>query len=341
MCGNEWPSPMLAFRSCQTSNMNSLKRFDRILKIFFLLQSRSLVTNQELQQQFGIGRRTIYRDLQSLATAGIPVVNENGEGYSLMEGYRVQPPRFSQEEMLSLLVAEKIMQQHETSVLRRSFETAMIKIRASFLRHQKMELLLLEDKISFNLYARPGSYLSNIIDQLVNGILTMKAVIINYRKLNEQEADTRKVEPIGVYFHNHYWYVMAFCQLRQDYRVFRLDRIQSIRLTPEGFTGQHPSLDELRNSAFRNQATAVTIVVQQQYAHYLIPERELFGFTSEEEKKEEIVMHFNCRFHPQSFVRWLLKFADIARIAAPGALQQEMMQILKTGLQNNGIVDES
>ena len=70
--------------------MDITKRFDRILQIFFLLQSKSVITTEELQKRFEISLRTIYRDLKALEIAGIPIVNESGSGYSIMEGFRLQ-----------------------------------------------------------------------------------------------------------------------------------------------------------------------------------------------------------------------------------------------------------
>lgn len=312
-----------------------MKRFDRILKIFFLLQSKSMVTNEDLQQYFGISRRTIYRDLQSLAEAGIPVVNESGTGYSLMEGFKVQPPRFTQHEMLGLLVAEKIMQQHETVFIKQHFEAAIIKIKSSFLQHQKAELLQLENNLSFNLYLKPGIYLPNIIDQLVNSILTKKTVVLHYHKPYDSKPKDRKIEPAGVYFHNYYWYVIAWCHLRQDYRDFRLDRIKNIQQLNDRFTQQHPPLEELRAKRSTTNITAISISVQQEFAHFLFSERPLYGFTHEEITGRNIRMHFKCTYHPTTFARWLLKFVDIAKIIEPVSLQQELKQILQAGIRNN------
>ena len=315
-----------------------MKRFDRILKIFFLLQSRSVLSNEELQEHFGIGRRTIYRDLQSLAEAGVPVVNEHGEGYSLMEGFRVHPPRFTQEEMMGLLIAEKTMQQHETVLIRQHFAAAMIKIKSGFLRHQKSELLQLEQNLTFNQLLKPGNYLPNILDALVNSILAKKTIVIAYLKLNETRPESRTIEPVGIYFHHFYWYVMAYCHLRQDYRIFRLDRIQKITLLDKGFTRKHPPLAELRAKASLSNTTSITIAVQHQFAHFLFAEKQLYGFTNEKLEGDEVHMFFECNHHPVTFARWLLKFVDIARVIEPKAVQEEVIRILNAGIRNNGLV---
>jgi predicted DNA-binding transcriptional regulator YafY len=122
-------------------DMEITKRFDQILRIFFILQSRVVITIEELETLFSISRRTIYPDLNALETAGVPKAYEAARGYSIMEGYRIQPSRFTQEEVLRLMIAEKSILQHETQFMKQHFEVALMKVKASFQLHQKDDLL--------------------------------------------------------------------------------------------------------------------------------------------------------------------------------------------------------
>ena len=112
--------------------MDITKKFNRILQLFFILQSKSIVSIEELERRFEISRRTIYRDLKELESASVPIVYEKGVGYSIMEGYRILPSRFTENEVLSLVIAEKIMLQHETEFIKRNFESALAKVKSSF-----------------------------------------------------------------------------------------------------------------------------------------------------------------------------------------------------------------
>lgn len=101
--------------------MDITKRFDRILSIFFYLQSKSSVSIVDLMDKFQVSERTLFRDLKSLEIAGIPIINEVGRGYHIMEGFRMQAKSFTEAEVISLMIAEKIVANHETQYVKEQF----------------------------------------------------------------------------------------------------------------------------------------------------------------------------------------------------------------------------
>jgi len=311
--------------------MDITKRFDRILQIFFILQSKSVVTIEELEKRFEISRRTIYRDPQALEQAGVPVTYEPGSGYSIMEGYRIQPSRFTQEEVLSLTIAEKIMQQHETAFVKRHFEGALIKVKSSFHVQQKNVLNDLNDKLLINGGFNSAEYLPNVIDILLNATLTRLIVRISYVKSSDTQSVIRYIEPVGLFYESNFWYVLAFCHLRHNYRNFRLDRIKKVSLTDRSFSLQHLPIDQLRQRESPVSTIRIVIKADRKYAHYLFWERHAFGFKKEEVNDEFVTMYFDCEVHPTSFVRWLMKFVDIVEIIEPDDLKTELAEILKAG----------
>ena len=316
------------------SSMDITKRFDRILKIFFLLQSKSVVTLEELTDRFGTSERTIYRDLKSLESAGIPVVNETGSGYSIMEGFRMQPSRFSQEEIVSLMVAEKMMQKHETVFIKQHFDAALIKIKSSFRFHQKNDLLHLEDKLYFNENLKANNYLPDVLDVLLNSILKKKIAGIHYIKMEDENTTARQIEPIGVFYESNNWYVLAWCHLRKDYRNFRLDRIKKIFLAADNFTLDHPPINELREATTAQEKTNITVKIDKQFAHNLFWERDAFGFEKEDDVGDEVIMYFGCKLCPDYFVRWFMMFADRGEIVTPAYLRQQLTELLAASLNN-------
>lgn len=313
--------------------MDITKRFDRILQIFFLLQSKSVVTSEELQKRFEISLRTIYRDLKALEIAGIPIVNESGSGYSIMEGFRLQPSRFSQEEILSLMVAEKVMQKHETQFVKKHFDAALIKIKSSFQMHQKRDFLHLEDKIHFKNDFKSNEYLPNIIDVLLNSTLRKTITHIDYLKSSDTHTVGRSIEPIGVFYEHSFWYLLAYCHLRKDYRNFRLDRIKKVLVLQDRFTIAHPPINEFRDKGQSENMMKIEIRVDRAYAHFLYWDRQIFGFTGEEISDDFVVMHFDCPLSTVSFVRWFVKFVDVAEILHPDHLNNELVEIMESGLK--------
>jgi predicted DNA-binding transcriptional regulator YafY len=312
--------------------MDITKRFNRILQLYFVLQSKSAVTIEELENRFETSRRTIYRDLRALEQAGIPITCTVGTGYSIVEGFRMQPSRFTQEEVLSLMIAEKIMQQHETKFIKRHFESALIKVKGSFQVQQKNILDNLDNKLHINSGLNSESYLPNVIEVLLGSIVKRLAVSISYLKNSESNPNTRNIEPVGLFYESNFWYVIAFCLLRNDYRHFRLDRIKGVNTLDQSFSREHLSVEEIGNQDSGATITKISVKVDRPFAHYLYWERQHFGYKTEELIDKHIFMHFDCEIHTTAFIRWFLEFVDIAEIIEPASLNEELKTILLAGI---------
>lgn len=309
--------------------MDITKRFDRILQIFFFLQSKSVIKLDELTSRFQVSERTIYRDLKSLEKAGVPILNEPNIGYSIMEGFRAQPIRFSEEEMLSLFVAEKFMQKNETKLINKYFENALIKIKNAYRLHQKEQTNLLDNHLVIQTSRKNFEYPSEILDTLLKAILQKKQIEIDYIKSNETKKEKRILEAIGIFYQSEYWYMYAYCHLRKDYRQFRLDRIKKISLTHDMFEYAHPTLEELRELSKQQFHTKILVRVDKKMAHYMHWDRDKYGFISEKEKEDGIYMKFEYNGVPYYFARWIMYYIDIAEILTPENVRNEIYSILQ------------
>ncbi|MBE9601595.1 YafY family protein [Pedobacter sp. MC2016-24] len=314
--------------------MEITKRFDRILRIFFILQSRVIITIEELETLFSISRRTIYRDLKALEGAGVPIAYEAARGYSIIDGYRIQPSRFTQEEVLSLMIAEKIMQQHETQFIKQHFEAALMKVKASFQLHQKDDLLNWQDKLEVSGGLNADEYLPDVINLLLQSIVKKKISNLSYVKSVDLSAVTRQIEPLGLFYESSFWYLLAFCHLRQDYRNFRLDRVKKVFITEQDFTIKHLPVDKLRNDNMPSSITKITVSADRKFAHYLFWERQNYGYKNEVITELGSTMYFEYRGHPTAFARWFMKFADVAQIIEPVFLKDELRGYLLAGLRD-------
>src|SRR5690606_28337624 len=126
------------------------KRFDRIVAIFIQLQSKRVVKAHELAERFQVSLRTIYRDIRSLEASGVPIFSEAGIGYSLMEGYRLPPVRFTREEAGSFVAAEKLMQKFTDKTLGAYFESALFKVKSVLRGSEKDWITALESQVFIN-----------------------------------------------------------------------------------------------------------------------------------------------------------------------------------------------
>lgn len=313
--------------------MENIKKFERIVHLFFLLQSRSVLPIGELTEKFQVTKRTIYRDLNILERVGIPVVHNPGAGYSIADGFRLPPSRFTEGEVLSVMIAEKIMRNHETESVRRNFDQVLTKLKSSFHSHQKNEMLHLQDKLLIKGKFDVKDYVPNIMDTLLKSSVDKKLTRILYKNAKDDQPNLRTVEPNFIFNENGRWYLLAYCHSSCDYRNFRLDRIQKLEVLEKYFEKEQPSVNELDECYHSRYFTKITVSIDRKYAHFLSFERDNFGYAKEMMTSETVLMYFNCKSHPTSFVRWFLRFIDVGEIIEPIQLKEELFVILKSGME--------
>jgi len=234
-----------------------MNRFDRITAILIQLQAKRVVGGPALAAQFGVSLRTIYRDLRTLELAGVPLFGEAGVGYSLAEGYRLPPVLFTREEAAALLTAEKLAAQLTDAATAQLSGAAMDKLRAVLRRTDRDYLETLTPHIQvFGPAGAPGR--PQAYQQLVAAIATQQVVRLTYQATAADPPTSRTIEPIGLYLTQH-WHVVAYCRLRQDFRNFRLDRIQQLALQAEQFAPRPETLQQYwaNQAAYRQKEKVV------------------------------------------------------------------------------------
>lgn len=308
----------------------SPKRFDRILAILIQLQSKRVVKAHELAERFKVSLRTIYRDIRSLETSGVPVYGEAGAGYSLVEGYRLPPVQFTREEAGSFVAAEKMMQQFADQNLRNYFNSAMLKVKSVMRNSEKDWISDLSPFISVNSPQRAfNEDIPDALDILFESLTQKKQACLHYQKPQETLPQKRWVEPVGLFYENHYWYFVGYCHLRKDYRQFRLDRVKGITRSKEAFTQMHINVEELLEKEPKSPKTSVRLLVDKQVSNYLKYDRHHYGFVSEKEvSSNKLEMLFETVEVQEGFPRWFLMFGDCAEILEPASLKVRVKEIL-------------
>jgi predicted DNA-binding transcriptional regulator YafY len=224
-------------------NDNDTKRLSRLTAILIQLQTKRLLTASELAGKFSVSSRTIYRDIKALEQAGVPIITAEGKGYTLMEGYRIPPVMFTESEANALITAEKLILKNKDASLVREYSEAINKIKSVLRNNTKDKANLLSDRIVFRQNIgndRTSNYLSALQLALTNFYF----VKIKYHSLDNDQTTERTIEPFAVYSTQENWLLIAFCLLRQDFRAFRLDRIQDLRTLNEQFEPHKMTLQE-------------------------------------------------------------------------------------------------
>ncbi len=310
--------------------MDSLNRFDRIVAILIQLQSRKVVKAQDLAERFEVSLRTIYRDIRSLEASGIPIIGEAGIGYSIIEGYKLPPIMFTKEEAGSFVAAEKLMKEFIDKKLGAHFESAIYKIKSVLKGKEKDWIDVLDNQII--IHPRPELFNKEIPDALqifFESLAEKKQVNLNYRSFLNDEPTQRHIEPVGVFYENNYWHILAYCHLRNDYRQFRTDRIVAIERSNIPFELEHGTMDDHRQNYHDVHKNRVIIHVQKDIVKFMKQGRKYYGFVSERDLGEKVEMLFMTPDTDNGIARWFLMFGDVATIIEPERLRQEVLSLIE------------
>jgi predicted DNA-binding transcriptional regulator YafY len=217
------------------------KRIVRLTAILTQLQTKRLLTAPELAYKFSVSIRTIYRDIKTLEQAGIPIITEEGKGYTIMEHYRLPPIMFTESQANALILAEQLVLKNRDVSFIKEYSEAIDKIKA-ILRHDvksKANLLAERTKLiqSFD-NQRTSNNLSALQFALTNFFLTR----IEYTN-EANEFTERIIEPFAL-LSTENWLLVAWCRLRNEFRFFRLDRIKKLEVLAEMFTPHNMTLQE-------------------------------------------------------------------------------------------------
>ncbi len=315
-----------------------MNRFDRITAILIQLQSRRIVKAQDLADRFEISLRTVYRDMNTLAEAGVPIMGEAGVGYSIMDGYRLPPIMFTKEEARTFITAEKLMEKFTDESTMTHHQSAMYKIKAVLKSSDKNMMESLENLIQVrrnNITFNAAS--NNTLDNLIKSISEKKVAKICYAAMGVTEPSDRLIEPVGIYHETNYWYTVAFCHLRNAYRNFRSDRISNIEITEQSFQYKHAPLDDfLHHFSEQKNLHLIVIQVDKIILRFVGTQKYYFGFVSEKMTEQYLEMTFLTE-SLEGFARWYLMLAPNAKVIEPVALKekiQELVTAITTSIQN-------
>lgn len=217
-------------------------RLARLTAITIQLQSKRIITARDIAKKHNVSIRTVYRDIRTLEKSGIPIVTEEGKGYSIMEGYKLPPVMFTEEEANALITAEQIINRNKDASLIEQYSGAVEKIKAVLKYSQKDKSALLSERLQIrtNIENRKTS---KYLIQLQTAITNYKITSIDYLSL-ENNQTKRDVEPFALILNNDNWILISFCRLRKDFRAFRLDCIQQLQIKPNSFDPHNMSLQD-------------------------------------------------------------------------------------------------
>ncbi|MDD1795685.1 YafY family transcriptional regulator [Enterovibrio sp. ZSDZ42] len=209
-----------------------MSKSERLFELLTLLRSkRYAVTAKALSEELGVSERTIYRDVQSLLLSGVPIEGEAGVGYLIGKGSHLPPLMFTEEEMLAVELGMRMVRAWSDKRLASASESASRKIQSILPEHLKAQ-------IENCLLAVPAFHVESEDaargDVLRSAASNKVKVRIEY-ETGEGVVSERIIHPLGQVYWGKVWTLVTWCELRDAYRNFRLDRIKTVHVLDEGF----------------------------------------------------------------------------------------------------------
>lgn len=289
-------------------------KMDRLIGILSLMLQKDTITVPELADLFEVSTRTIFRDIDTLSMAGIPIVTKqgNGGGIRIMDGYRVDRTVLTGDDMQAILAGLRSLDSVSGT---NRYMQLMEKLSAG-----SGNVLAADHHFLINLASWDKSAVSDKITQIHEDICSKQTLLFHYSSPSGESS--RSIEPYSLVFEWSQWYVWGWCMLRQDFRLFRLSRMTDLR-SGEPFPGRpcpSPNLMTERVFPHRYQVKAV---VQPEYRFRLLDDYGKDSFT--EQADGTLLFSFGFT-DEESILSWILSFKDGIELLEPEALRSKLWQ---------------
>lgn len=301
----------------------------RLLTALDLLQSRPGVTAAHLAERLEVEARSVRRYITMLQEMGIPVEAERGRygGYKLRPGFKLPPLMWTEDEALAITLGLQAARQLGLAQTMPTIESALAKVERVLPLALRNRVQAVQETVVLDLAAQPGAELSKYIIILSTAAHQGKRVWLRYRANEESE---RNFDCYGLLYHNSTWYAIGYCHLRQDMRVFRLDRVLMIEPREERFT--RPANFDCLAYAIQSFASMpsrwlaeVLLDISMEQIHRAVPA----GFATLEETPEGVLLRAYDD-DLQHTARFLVNLGCPFRVLQP----PELVEALRTLAEN-------
>lgn len=306
-----------------------MNRTDRLVAMVMHLQGRRVVRAEELARHFEVSVRTVYRDIAALGEAGVPIAGEAGVGYSLVRGYHLPPVMLTADEAAGLFVGAEFVQKFADASLSAPVNAALDKLRAVLPRDRQEHVERLSRQtviMGRHGHVAPDPAAQPWLLAVQRGVAQRRVLRLGYRTRSRDEETTREVEPLGVVFYGSAWYLVAWCRLRQDFRHFRIDRVQRLEMLAEMFPARadFSLARHLEEEQARMETTPARVWFSAAAQHRA--RAESCATLAEVAKREGGAEFSLYTFSLEWLARWILSFGADAEAIEPPRLRELVME---------------
>ncbi len=290
---------------------------NRLFEIVYILLQKKKTTAKELADRFEVSTRTIYRDIETLSTANIPIYASKGKdgGIGLLDEYVLNKTILSEEEQNQILFAlqgmKKVKGQDEKDIL------------------EKLSILFNKEindwiKIDFSNW---GNVQEERFDIIKSAILNKQLIGFTYYNSNGEESK-RIVEPLQIWFKDKSWYLVSYCKLKQDYRIFKIARIKEVKMLQEHFERELPKEE---NEQYNFKIIELELEINKAMTYRVYDEFESKEIT----KKEDGNFIIKVKYPENEWVYgYILSFGEHIKVLSPMKAKNIIKDKLEKTLKN-------
>lgn len=298
-------------------------KIDRLIGILSILLQQEVVTAPLLAKQFEVSRRTINRDIETLCQAGIPIVTRQGSdgGISIMDNYRIDRTMLTNTEMQDILAGLRSLDSVNGT---NRYGQLMEKLSAG-----SSDFMTGNQTVLIDLSSWYKDSLAPKIQLIRDAIDTRTELSFLY--FAPKGESTRVIEPYYLIFRWSSWYVWGWCHSRQDFRLFKLNRMDKLKLTANHFPRRNVPLPDLSNEQIFPGGIQVKALFDADCKWRLIEE---FGTECFEEQPDGKLLFTADYTDWENLLSWLMTFREKVTLLEPEEMREEIRQILKRMTEN-------
>lgn len=224
-----------------TLEVKSMSKISNLLEIMMIIQYKGLTTASELAQSLGVDKKTVYRYINSLSKANIPIYTKKGRygGFYIDKNFYMKSANLSEKELDALLMASEVLTRQNGFVYERELKNAVYKIKSVSL-NSNVDLKDMNDTGNFSIDSI-GSMenLEDKISQINYSMSKGRSLNIDYFSVNKNNLTMRKVDPYDLIFKQGNWYVVGYCHMKDSVEIFKLDRIKNLKISSDVYMRPH------------------------------------------------------------------------------------------------------
>lgn len=293
-------------------------RVDRLIGILSILLQKEKVTAPDLARQFEVSRRTINRDIEELCKAGIPIVTTQGQGggISIMDGYKMERTVFTNKEMQDILAGLRSLDSVNGT---NRYLQLMEKLSAGSSDFMEGDQSVLIDLSSWYQNALALKI------EIIRGAIDDKRDL-TFTYYSPKGEGKRQIEPYYLIFKWSNWYVWGWCRMRQDFRLFKLNRMEELASGETVFEKRPCPLPDLSDKKIFSGGIEIKALFQPECKWRLVEEYGPWCYTEQEDGR----LLFQSDFINKDYlIDWLFSFRDGVELVSPEEIRTEIRRVME------------